>query len=89
MYYLGYPCNCNECINYRWGQCKQLDIYDGFHQHNFKSGVKYQLLVQLSVIIENVHQKDSYDFLNDAFFEYDDYIVTLSICRGWTCNCLQ
>ena len=79
----------NECINYRWGQFKQLDICDGFDQHNFKASVKYQLPVQPPIMIENVHQNALYDFLNDAFFEYNNHIVTLSICRGWTWDCLQ
>ena len=44
-----YPCNCNECMNYRWDQCIQFEICDGFHQHNFKPGVIYQVQMQLLV----------------------------------------
>ena len=81
MYYLGYPCNCNEGINYRWSQCKQLDyldICDGFHRRNFKPGVIYPLPVQPLVMSSNK---------NNNNLSMQPYII--DECSGWKCGCLQ
>ena len=53
MCFLGYPFNCDECMNYRCDQCNQLDVCDWYHQHNFKPGIIYQLQVQPPVMSLN------------------------------------
>ena len=71
------PCNCNECMNYTWCQCTQMDICGVFHQHNFIADVIYQLPVQPSVMSsknDNNISMQPYNRYNRCVRDYHTFI---------------
>ena len=41
IWFRRHPCVCDECINYRWGQCQQIAICGGHGQHRFNVNIPY------------------------------------------------
>ena len=47
VYYRPYPCSCDNCMNYRWGQCQQIDICGAYGEHKFDENIPYPTRINL------------------------------------------
>ena len=63
IFYRPYPCSCDECINYRWGNCKQIDVCGVYNGHNFDPNIPYPTRINVAQL-QNLNKRSYGQFNN-------------------------